>query len=70
MTNEEMLAEARSAYHQLATGQKQVSIRYGDRGVTYTAANMDSLKQYIAELEDLVGETPKQKRGQPFEVSF
>lgn len=65
MTTEEMLAQARHAYHLLQIGEKKATVRYGDRQVTYTQANASQLKAYIAELE---GKT--RGRGTPFGVQW
>lgn len=70
MTNSEKLEQARTAYHKLMTGAKQVSVRYADRSVNYTAANKADLAAYIAELEQLTGDTSGTKRGAPFEVHW
>lgn len=69
MTNAEKLVQARAALHKLMTGTKAVSIRYADRSVQYSQANIEQLKLYIAELEELEGEAPT-TRGQPFEVNW
>jgi signal recognition particle GTPase len=63
---ETRLLEARIALHKLATGTAEVSVGYGDRSVTFRAANIDQLRVYIRELEqECGGET---KRRQPFRV--
>lgn len=70
MTNEEKLAQARAALHQLRIGKQKAVVRYGDRTVTYTQADLADLKQYVAELEELCGETTTQTRGEPFRVTW
>lgn len=65
MTNAEMLAEARLAYHLLQIGRAKATVRYADRQVTYTQADKASLKAYIAELEG-----KERGRGTPFGVQW
>ena len=45
------LSEAQTAYHALNTGTQTVSVGTGDTRVTFTAATVDKLKQYIADLQ-------------------
>lgn len=45
------LTEAQTAYHALNTGTQTVSIGQGDTRVAFTAAEVDKLKQYIADLQ-------------------
>ncbi len=58
-TLERRLAEAQTAYHDLMTGQREVSLSYaqgdGMKSVTYTAMNLPALKAYIAELTSQLG---------------
>lgn len=44
------LTEAQAAYNSLQTGALVVSIATGDERVTFTAAQVDQLRQYINEL--------------------
>lgn len=44
------LTEAQTAYNSLNTGAQVVSIATGDERVTFTAAQVDQLRQYINEL--------------------
>lgn len=69
MTNAEMLAQAKSALHRLITGTKAVSVRYADRYVQYTETNINDLRAYIADLEELDSEV-QTTRGHPFEVHW
>jgi gpW protein len=53
------LDDARAKYHLLITGTQTVSIRFGERLVTYTAAKPELLLDYIKYLESLLaGVTP------------
>jgi hypothetical protein len=70
LTNQQKLDQAREAYHLLRTGQQRVQVRYGERSVTYTAANRADLAAYIAELEELTGDFSLTKRGEPFSVQW
>ncbi len=45
------LSEAQTAYHALNTGTQTVSVGTGDTRVTFTAAQVADLKQYIADLQ-------------------
>lgn len=45
------LAEAQTAYNALNTGTQVVSIGAGDERVTFTAAEVSKLKQYILDLQ-------------------
>jgi len=53
------LANAQAALVQLQTGSKAVSLSYsqgdGGRSVTYTAANMAGLTQFIMQLQQQLG---------------
>lgn len=67
LTLELWLAEARLALHRLMTGTAEQSVQFGpSKSVTYTQANINQLKDYIAKLENDIavcnGETPA-KRG-------
>jgi hypothetical protein len=48
------LSEAQPAYHALSTGTQTVSIGTGDTRVTFTAANIADLRQYISELQSAI----------------
>lgn len=59
------LAEAKDALHQLQLGKQVVKVEVHGapgRSVTYTPANIDQLKRYIATLE---AEVATQKMGRP-----
>lgn len=45
------LSEAQTAYHALCTGTQVVTVRQGDTSLTFTAAQKDALRTYIAELQ-------------------
>jgi len=51
LTTTQKLDEARTALHKLLTGEKRASVRYADRSVEYTSANIADLRTYIRELE-------------------
>lgn len=51
MTDQEKLDAARLALHQLLMGQGVVECEFGGQRTKFTAANVDQLKAYIAELE-------------------
>lgn len=61
MTLEAMLAEAKTALHQLMIGRRSVKvIADGGYTVEYSAANIDRLKAYIADLEaQIAGQATK-----------
>ncbi len=53
---QERLARAEEAYHQLMTGEKEVTITYdGNRSVTFNQISIDRLSQYIAQLKGQLG---------------
>ena len=55
LTTEEQLAEARVAYHNLATGQAVAEARDSDGTlVRYNRADMGRLAAYIATLENTI----------------
>lgn len=53
------LAEAETALHQLMTGSKLVQVRYGDKDVRYSMADLGQLRAYIGELKSQLGLKPK-----------
>lgn len=48
------LSEAQTAYNDLNTGQQVVSIGTGDKRITFTAAEVSKLKQYILDLQSAI----------------
>lgn len=51
------LAEAELALHRLLTGSAEQTVSFGSgKSVTYTAANINQLKAYIADLKNQVAE--------------
>ncbi len=50
------LDEARAALHQLQLGQAVVNLAYNGESVSYSAANVGQLRQYIRELETTLGQ--------------
>jgi nitrous oxidase accessory protein NosD len=68
-TTAELLAEARTALHALATGQSAVEVRDSDgSSVRFTPGNMSRLKTYIAELEATLAGKPQIRK--PFRPVF
>lgn len=60
------LTAAQDAYDVLATGSKVVSVRLGDKAVSYSPADpgaLDRLARYIRELQAALGLTPALVRG-------
>ena len=66
LTTAEKLAEAETALHSLLTGKRAVTVRYGDRTLTFTEGDIDELRRYIAELKAL--DDPTTYRRRPFRV--
>lgn len=50
------LDEAREALHQLEIGRAEVSLNYNGESITYAAASVGSLRQYIRSLEAQLGQ--------------
>lgn len=65
LTCEQKLTEARQAMHDLQTGKAVAQVRYGERTVVYTQADIAQLAAYIAQLEDECGSSTVAKR-RPF----
>lgn len=59
------LAEAKVAYHRLLTGSKAEQVTYAagqaSRSMKYTAANIEALRAYIADLERQLGMTSRRR---------
>lgn len=54
-TKEQLLAEAKFAYHKLATGTAAVTVKDANgESITYNLASAGVLKQYIQELHDAI----------------
>jgi hypothetical protein len=49
-TRLQYLSDAQAALHNLLIGQSAVEVAHGGKVVRYTAANIDRLRAYIAEL--------------------
>lgn len=61
-TDSELLTEALAARHSLLTGTRAASVRYADgRAVTYTAATLGQLDDYITELRASVAGTARRR---------
>jgi hypothetical protein len=54
-TLKKLLNEAQSAYHSLATGTLAVKVSRNGRDVEFKQANMNDLRIYIQELQQLLG---------------
>lgn len=54
-TLQQMLTAAQTAYSQLLTGGKPVSVAYDGKSVTYTAADAAALVQYIGLIQRCLG---------------
>ncbi len=52
---QQMLNDAQTAYAQLITGGKPVSVSYDGKAVTYTAADTAALTQYIGLIQRCLG---------------
>lgn len=65
------LLEAETALHQLLIGAKTTSVSYEGKSVSYTQANIDQLRAYIADLKQQIGtiEGSMPRRG-PIHFSF
>lgn len=66
------LAEAEAARHALMVGERAVSVRYNDREVRFTPADMGKLDAYIAQIKstlaaDAVDNTTQRR---PFTVQW
>lgn len=60
---QQRLDEALAARHALLTGTKMVSFSFGQRQVSYTAAELGALDRYIGELRrELAGRPPVRNR--------
>jgi len=67
MTAAEKLAEAKDALHALLTGKQAAMVQYADTRAQFTAANIDELRRYIAQLE---GEVDSTKARRPLSVRW
>ena len=61
MTDEQRLAQAKEALHQLMMGKSAVQVGHGQRQVTFSQRSMADLEKYIQKLEVLCGKS--QRRG-------
>lgn len=65
------LAEAELALHRLLTGTAEQTVQFGSgKSVTYTAANINQLKAYIADLKNQVAECDGQAQSRRGPVRF
>lgn len=65
------LAEAELALHKLLTGAREQTITFGSgKSVTYTAANINQLRDYIARLKDEVDECEGRGRARRSMIRF
>lgn len=70
MTLAEKLVQAENALHALRIGKAKTTVNYGDRRVTYVAADRAELERYIAELKSAIANGGVSQRGAPFPVQF
>ena len=63
MTLQEQLNEARTALHQLLTGQAMVSITRDGKRIDLSPANRSDLERYIGHLEAQSGQGGARRRG-------
>lgn len=52
---QQRLEDAETALHALAIGEKEASVSYDGKTVTFTQTNMPKLRAYIAELKNSLG---------------
>lgn len=65
------LAEAELALHRLLTGTAEQTVQFGSgKSVTYTAANINQLKAYIADLKNQVAACDGQVQSRRGPVRF
>ena len=65
-----LLNEAQTAYHQLLTGTKAVTVNRAGRSVTYYQASKSDLQQYIVELQNALGVNTQVNRRRVAGVMF
>lgn len=53
------LSEAQDVYYALAVGDQTVSVKMGDKAVSFTPADLNRLGQYIRELRGALGVYPR-----------
>lgn len=63
MTNEQRLADANDALHQLMMGKSAVEVGHGPRKVTFSQRSITELKKYIGELEVMCGRSNRRGPG-------
>lgn len=63
MTHQQQLIEARTALHQLLTGQAMVSITRDGKKIDFSPANRGDLERYISHLEAMDGIGTGRRRG-------
>jgi len=63
MTDEQRLAEANDALHQLMMGKSAVEIGHSTRKVVFSQRSITDLKKYIGELEVLCGRSHRRGPG-------
>jgi hypothetical protein len=65
-TLQQMLSDAQTAYMQLITGGKPVTVSYDGKSVSYTAANQADLVQYIGLIQRCLGVNPGRRALRPY----
>lgn len=63
MITTQQLTEARTALHQLLTGQAMVSITRDGKKIDFSPANRGDLERYIDQLEAQAGVGSSRRRG-------
>jgi hypothetical protein len=53
---EQRLSEAQDALHRLSIGESEVTVRIGEKAVTYSAVKAGELRAYIQELKAQLGQ--------------
>lgn len=63
MTDEQRLAQAKEALHQLMMGKSAVQVGHGQRQVTFSQRSMADLQKYIQKLEVMCGQSNRRGPG-------
>lgn len=63
MTDEQRLAQAKEALHQLMMGKSAVQVGHGQRQVTFSQRSMADLEKYIQKLEVICGRRTRRGPG-------
>ena len=63
MTDEQRLAQAKEALHQLMMGKSAVQVGHGQRQVTFSQRTIADLDKYIQKLEVICGQSNRRGPG-------